>query len=158
MNIQMLNSPNAQYAAIEQAVADFMTKQPIKLHAIITRGMVDIITQIDSDGNEYGMYLPYHNLYLDGAKTSNHPKTFRIYWNHDTEMYETYNDLPFENDDGTIKWERITETQMNIGQLLSADVTSIGIDPCGENKVAIFIKQVPCEFDNPIVRHEQETS
>lgn len=145
------------YATVEEAVENFYLNQPVNFTMLVTRGIIDYYRLIDtnSEGEEvdYGIIFPNHNLYLAEAKGSKTPKDFRLYWDDASETYCSYTEEKTKHGDD-IMYETKLLHQLNIGQLLSAVVVSIGPDPCGEPRTAIYLKQVPCQFDHPIIQRK----
>lgn len=147
----MRTSPEDAYDAIHMAlskvISELMGEQPFKFYQLLKRGLVDMLTLTDADGNEYGALFPYQNLYLAEARNSKHPKDYRIIFNEKTEMYECWTVNPDVNTEGETVWIPEMVTCLNIGQLMSCNFVGMGLDPCGEPKIAIYLEQVSCDFD-----------
>lgn len=147
----MRMSPEGAFDAINRAMSKtidgLMNEQPFRFYQLLRRGLVDMLTLTDADGNEYGALFPYQNLYLAEARNSKHPKDYRIHFNEKTEMYECWTVNPDFNTDGETVWIPEMVTCLNIGQLLSCIFAGMGLDPCGEPKIAIYLEQVPCDYD-----------
>ena len=148
----MRMSPEGAFDAINTAlsevIGELVDKQPLKFYHFIKRGLVNMLTLTDADDNEYGALFPYQNLYLAEAKNSKHPKDYRLCFNEKTEMYECWTVNPDVNTEGETVWIPEMVTCLNIGQLLCCDFVGMGLDPCGEPKIAIYLEQVPCDFDH----------
>lgn len=150
--IEMMRmSPEGAFDAINMALSKIinglMNDQPLKFYQFFERGLIDALTLTDADGNEYGALFPYHNLYLAEGKNSKHPKDYRLRFNEKTEMYECWTVNPDVNTEGETVWIPEMVSCLNIGQLLSCNFVGMGLDPCGEPKIAIYLEQVSCDFD-----------
>lgn len=147
----MRTSPEGAFDAINMAlskvISELMGEQPFKFYQLLKRGLVDMLTLTDADGNEYGALFPYQNLYLAEARNSKHPKDYRIIFNEKTEMYECWTVNPDVNTEDETVWIPEMVTCLNIGQLMSCNFVGMGLDPCGEPKIAIYLEQVSCDFD-----------
>lgn len=142
---QMIDSINK---ATEELLTEVMYQRPFGFLQLIKRGLVDILTLTDANGEEYGAIFPYQNLYLAAARDSKTPKDYRIRFNEKTEMYECWTVNPDINTEGETVWIPEMIACLNIGQLLSCSFAGMGLDPCGEPKVAIYLEQVSCDFDH----------
>lgn len=150
--IEMMRiSPEGAFDAIDMAlhnvVSKLLSEQPLKFYQLLKRGLIDMLTLTDADDNEYGALFPYQNLYLAEAKNSKRPKDYRLRFNEKTEMYECWTVNPDVNTEGETVWIPEMVTCLNIGQLFSCDFVGMGLDPCGEPKIAIYLEQVSCDFD-----------
>ena len=149
----LMTEEEKAYAVVEEAVKNFYLNQPVNFTMLVTRGIVEARKLVDknSEGEEveYALIFPNHNLYLAQALASKVPKDFRLYWDDKTETYCAYTEVRRHD-----KYVTKLLYQLNIGQLLSAEVISIGPDPCGDVRTAIYLKQVPCQFDHPIIQRK----
>lgn len=135
--------------AIEQVVDHLINHQPFQLTQFLKRELIDMLKLADENGNEYAALFPYQNLYLDDARTSKTPKDFRLYYNEETDRYESYTTTPITNEHGCVTgYEKQTVAKLNLGQVFACIITGFGIDPCGENKVAIYLKPIKSAFDH----------
>lgn len=147
----MRMSPEGAFDAINTAFSNIISElmgEPLKFYQFFQKGLIDVLTLRDADGNEYGALFPYQNLYLAEARNSKHPKDYRIRFNEKTEMYECWTVNPDVNTEGETVWIPEMVSCLNIGQLLCCNFVGMGLDPCGEPKIAIYLEQVPCDYDH----------
>ena len=147
----MRMSPEGAFDAINMAFSKIISElmgEPLKFYQFFQKGLIDVLTLTDADGNQYGAVFPYQNLYLAEAKNSKRPKDYRIRFNEKTEMYECWTVNPDVNTEGETVWIPEMVTCLNIGQLLCCNFVGMGLDPCGEPKIAIYLEQVPCDYDH----------